>query len=132
MKDIGQHAFEVTTSRPQDDAIARVTELLAGEGFGIVSEIDVKATLQKKLGLETPAYRILGACNPDFAHRAIQADPSVGVFLPCNVVVRDLGAHRAVSAMEPRIMAQVLDHPDLSEIAGEVSRRLRAALAKLD
>ena len=131
MKTIGTHAFEVTTPLPQDDAIARVTEALAAEGFGIVSEIDLQATLRKKLGVETPAFRILGACNPGFAHRAVTADPTVAVFLPCNVVVRDDGARRVVTAMEPRIMGQVLDHPELRVLADEVSARLRAALARL-
>ncbi|MBI5168023.1 MAG: DUF302 domain-containing protein [Candidatus Eisenbacteria bacterium] len=132
MKTIGGYAIETTTARAFDDAVARVTELLAEQGFGIVTEIDLQATLQKKLGLETRPYKILGACNPKFAHRAVGAVPHVGVFLPCNVVVWDEGTHRLVTAMEPTIMAQVIEHPELRAIAGEVSALLHAALEKLD
>ncbi len=132
MKTIGGYAIETTTPRAFDDAVARVTELLAEQGFGIVTEIDLQATLHKKLGIETRPYRILGACNPKFAHRAVSAVPHVGVFLPCNVVVWDEGTHRLVTAMEPTIMAQVIEHPELRAVAEEVSALLRAALAKLD
>jgi uncharacterized protein (DUF302 family) len=131
MQTIGTYAFEVTTARPFDDAIARITELLAEQGFGVLTEIDVQATIKKKLGLDTRPYRILGACNPPFAHRALSAIPHVGVLLPCNVVVWDEGDRRVVAAMEPRVMAQVIDHPEVVAIAGEVSERLHAALAKL-
>ncbi len=131
MKTIGTYAFEVTTRRSFDDAIARITELLAEQGFGVLTEIDVQATLKKKLGQDTRPYRILGACNPLFAHRALEAIPHVGVLLPCNVVVWDEGDQRVVAAMEPLVMAQVVDHPDMRTIADEVSARLHAALEKL-
>lgn len=131
MQAIGSYAFEVTTQRSFDDAIARVTELLAEQGFGVLTEIDVKATLQKKLGLETRPYRILGACNPPFAHRALSAVPHVGVLLPCNVVVWDEGDRRVVAAMEPRVMSQIVDHPEVVAVAGEVSARLHTVLEKL-
>ena len=132
MKTIGAYAFEVTTPLSFDDAITRVTALLADQGFGVLTEIDVKATLRKKLDVETRPYRILGACNPSLAHRALTAAPHVGVLLPCNVVVWDEGDHRVVAAMEPRVMAQVIDHPEMVKIAEEASARLHAALAKLD
>lgn len=132
MRDIGEYAFEVTTLRSQDDAIARVTALLAEQGFGVLTEIDVQATLQKKLGLETRPYRILGACNPPFAHRVLAAVPHVGVLLPCNVVVWDEGDHRVVAAMEPRVMGRILDHPEVKAVADEVSARLRKVLAAID
>ena len=132
MRDIGEYAFEVTTLRSQDDAIARVTALLAEQGFGVLTEIDVQATLQKKLGLETRPYRILGACNPPFAHRVLAAVPHVGVLLPGNVVVWDEGDHRVVAAMEPRVMGRILDHPEVKAVADEVSARLRKVLAAID
>jgi uncharacterized protein (DUF302 family) len=132
MQTIGTYAFEVTTQRSFDDAIARVTELLAEQGFGVLTEIDVRATLQKKLGLDTRPYKILGACNPPFAHRALAAEPHVGVLLPCNVVVWDEGSRRVVAAMEPRVMSQIIDQPEVRAVADEVSARLHAVLAKLD
>lgn len=131
MKTVGSYAIEVTTQRSFDDAIARVTELLAEQGFGVLTEIDVRATLKKKLDLDTRPYRILGACNPPFAHRALSAVPHVGVLLPCNVVVWDEGGHRVVTAMEPRIMSQIVDDPEVQAVAGEVSARLHAVLARL-
>ena len=131
MRTIGSYAIETTTRLSFDDAIARVTELLAEQGFGVLTEIDVKATLEKKLGEKTRPYKILGACNPAFAHRALAAVPHVGVLLPCNVVVWDEGERRVVAAMEPRVMAQVIDHPEMNAIASEVSTRLHAVLGKL-
>lgn len=131
MQTVGSYAFEVTTRLSQDEAIARVTERLAEQGFGIVTEIDMQATLRKKLDVETRPYRILGACNPAFAHRALAAVPHIGVLLPCNVVVWDEGDHRVVTAMEPGIMAQLVDHPELLAVASEVSARLHTALAGL-
>lgn len=132
MKTVGQYAFETTTARSYEDTLARVTELLAEQGFGIVTEIDMKATLEKKLGVQIRPYKILGACQPKYAQRALAANPHVGVFLPCNVVVWDEGERRVVAAMEPRIMAQVIEHPELRTLADEVSAVLHAALAKLD
>lgn len=132
MQTIGTYAFEVTTRRPFEDAIARVTELLAEQGFGVLTEIDVQATLKKKLGKDVRPYRILGACNPPFADRVLAAEPHVGVLLPCNVVVWDEGAHRVVAAMEPRVMSQVVENPVVAEVANEVSARLHAVLEKLD
>lgn len=132
MKTIGSYALETTTTRSFDDAIARVTELLAEEGFGVLTEIDVKATLAKKLGIDRPAYKILGACNPPFAHRALEAEPHVGVLMPCNVVVWDEGTHRVVTAMEPKVMAQVVDAPALVAVAEEVSAKIRRVIERVD
>jgi uncharacterized protein (DUF302 family) len=131
MKTIGTYAIEVTTQRPFEDAIARVTELLGEEGFGVLTEIDVQATLKKKLGADVRPYKILGACNPVFAQRALAAEPHVGVLLPCNVVVWEEGTHRVVSAMEPRVMAQVVDHAELQAVAGEVSAKIHRVLERL-
>lgn len=132
MKTVGTYALETTTRRPFDDAVARVTELLAEEGFGVLTEIDVQATLARKLGVNRSAYKILGACNPPFAHRALEAEPHVGVLMPCNVVVWDEGSHRVVAAMEPKVMAQVVDHPGLATVAEEVSARIRRVIEKMD
>ncbi len=131
MKTIGSYAFEVTTRRSFDDAITRVTELLAAEGFGVLTEIDVKATLKKKLDLDVRPYRILGACNPPLAHRALAAEPHVGVLLPCNVVVWDEGDHRVVAAMEPRMMEGVVEDPEVLAVAREVSERLHRVLEQV-
>lgn len=132
MKTLGRHAVQVQTKRPFDDAIRQVTELLSEEGFGILTEIDVAATMKKKLDVTFRPYRILGACNPPLAHRALEADPSIGALLPCNVVVSDEGDHRLVTAMEPRVMADVLDSPTVHEIAEEVSAKLHAVLERID
>jgi uncharacterized protein (DUF302 family) len=128
MKTIGRYAIEVTTRRTFEDAIARATELLAEQGFGVLTEIDVQATMKKKLDVDVRPYRILGACNAPFAHRALAAVPHAGVLLPCNVVVWDEGDHRVVTAMEPRLMAEIVDHPEMKAVADEVSARLHAVL----
>jgi uncharacterized protein (DUF302 family) len=131
MKTVGRYALEVTTKLSYEDAIQRATELLAEQGFGVLTEIDVKATLKKKLDIDVRPYKILGACNPAFAHRALVAEPHVGVLLPCNVVVWDEGDHRVVAAMEPKIMADIVDHPEVARIAGEVSARLQRVLEQI-
>jgi uncharacterized protein (DUF302 family) len=132
MQTIGSYAFEVTTRRGFDETLVRVRESLAAEGFGVLTEIDVQATLREKLGVETVPYRILGACNPPFAHRALAVEPHIGVLLPCNVVVWDAGDHRVVSAMEPALMGSIVDSPEVSAIAREVSGRLHRVLERLD
>lgn len=131
MNTIGSYAIEITTQRPFEDAIARVTATLAEQGFGVLTEIDVQATFKKKLDLDVRPYRILGACNPHFASRAIAAEPHVGVLMPCNVVVWEEGTHRVITAMEPKIMVSVIDHPELAEVAAEASARIHAALANV-
>jgi uncharacterized protein (DUF302 family) len=131
MNTIGSYAIEVTTQRSFEDAIARVTATLAEQGFGVLTEIDVQATFKKKLDLDVRPYRILGACNPQFASRAIAAEPHVGVLMPCNVVVWEEGTHRVITAMEPKIMVSVIDHPELAEVAAEASTRIHAALANV-
>ena len=111
-------------------AIARVTEALQAEGFGIMTEIDVAATMKKKLGQEMPPYRILGACNPQFAHRALQAEPEIGALLPCNVVVRsDAAGHTIVEVMDPAAVLGLVGRPEIEPIASEVRQRLQRVLA---
>ena len=102
------YSFGKTVGTDFDQTVARVTQALAGEGFGILSDIDVAATLKKKLGIDVPAYRILGACNPQFAHRALQAEPEIGTLLPCNVVVRMHGGKTRVDIMDPLAVMQLV------------------------
>jgi len=116
------------------DAVDRTRKALADQGFGILTEIDMKATLKAKLDEDMEDYVILGACNPPLAHRAVNVDRQIGLLLPCNVVVRADPANAGrviVDAMNPAIMVQVADEPGLSEVADEAADRLRAALAAL-
>ena len=114
-----------------DEAISRVTEALGKEGFGVLTEIDVAATLRKKLGLEMPPYRILGACNPQFAHKAIEFEPQIGALLPCNVVVREDKGRTRVEIMDPQSVLQLVERPEIEGIATEVRKRLERVLASL-
>ncbi|MEV0669908.1 DUF302 domain-containing protein [Mycobacterium sp. NPDC050441] len=131
-------ALVATTRGPFDEAVARTREALADQGFGVLTEIDIRATLDAKLGggagAELGDYLILGACNPQFAQQALNALPQIGVLLPCNVVLRTGpggGAVVVVEAMNPNLMAEVTDAPALADIAAEVGRRLQAALDSL-
>lgn len=112
-------------------AISRVKDALKQQGFGVLTEIDVQATLKEKLGEEVDPYVILGACNPTLAHRALRLEPDVGLLLPCNVVVRRHENRTVVSAVDPAIIAELADHPELEEVAEEATRLLDAALDSL-
>ena len=115
-----------------DTVVARVTELLAGEGFGVLTEIDVKATLKKKIDVDFRRYVILGACNPQLAYQAMTGEPFIGVLLPCNVVVMEReGGGSIVSAFKPTAGFSLVDNPDVSPIAEEVEDRLRRVLDNL-
>lgn len=128
---MSQYAFGKTVNASFDDAVKRVTEELAKEGFGVLTEIDVAATLKKKLGKDMPPYRILGACNPQFAHRAIEAEPQIGALLPCNVVVRVDAGKTIVEAMDPNAVLQLVQRDDIAAIAGEVRARLQRVIDRL-
>ena len=107
-----------------DDAITAVTRALEQEGFGIISEINVTDTLRKKLGVEFRPYKILGACNPQFAHRALETEANIGVMMPCNVVVQDFGSYVQVAAINPLEAMKSVGNADLAEFAGTISARL--------
>ncbi len=123
-----KYVFGKTVSLAFDDAIQRVTEELAKEGFGVLTEIDVKATLKKKLNLDVAPYRILGACNPQFAHKAIEFEPQIGALLPCNVVVREDQGKTRVEIMDPQAVLQLVERPEIEGIATEVRKRLERVL----
>ncbi|MFF5783576.1 DUF302 domain-containing protein [Streptomyces sp. NPDC012693] len=112
--------------------VAAVRDALASQGFGILTEIDVTATLKAKLGHDMEDYLILGACNPPLARRALDADRTIGLLLPCNVVVRADGDRTAVQALDPGVMVTLTGLPALQEVADEATRRLDAALSTLD
>ena len=112
-----------------DEAVAKATELLAAEGFGVLTEIDVKATLKKKIDVDFKRYVILGACNPHLAHQAMSGEPFIGVLLPCNVVVMEReGGGSIVSALKPTAVFSLIDNDQVAPIAEEVEDRMRRVL----
>lgn len=125
------YTLSVTTALPFDDAVERVRGELKGEGFGVLCEIDVQATLREKLGVEGERYVILGACNPALAHRALEAEPELGVLLPCNVVVYERGGETHVSAVDAERMLSIVGNDELAPTAAEVRQRLRAVVERV-
>ncbi len=118
-----------TVAASYDETRSRVEAALAAEGFGVLTRIDVRETMKQKLGVELPRFEILGACNPPLAHRALEAVPEVGVFLPCNVVLRELPDGRTrVEAVNARAMAAAFPGGELEPVADEVGERLRRVL----
>jgi uncharacterized protein (DUF302 family) len=129
-----QHGYGFTVKTPLDyaGAIGAVTEALKGEGFGVLTTIDVQATLKARLGVESAPYTILGACNPPLAHRALAAEPEIGLLLPCNVIVYvDAGGQTTVSAIDPEVQFTVVGRDELASLAREVGAKLRRALEQL-
>ena len=115
-----------------EEAVETVTEELGKEGFGVLTEIDVQATLKKKLGEDMPPYRILGACNPPLAHQAVTAVPEIGLLLPCNVLVREDDAGKVhVSFMDPGSVLGLVDNPDVVPLAEQVKAKLERVLSAL-
>lgn len=127
------YSFDKTLSGVSfDNAVSRVTDALSGEGFGILTEIDVAGALKKKLGVDLRRYRILGACNPQLAYQALQHEDKIGTMLPCNVIVRELdGGHIEVSAVDPVASLQAVDNPKLGDIAASVRSKLQQAIEGL-
>ena len=121
----------ITVELPYADAVEQTRAALAEQGFGVLSQIDVQATLREKRGLEMEPYVILGACNPDLAHQALDIDRSIGVLLPCNVVVSARDGGSKIQILDPLIMAAVLGRDELQPIAQEAARRLQAVLDTL-
>lgn len=119
------YGFNVQMDCGFDEAVDRVTTGLQQEGFGVLSDIDVQATMKKKLDIDRLPYRILGACNPPLAHQALSADPDIGLLLPCNVVVRqEEDGKVTVAFMDPTAVLQLVDREDIAEIAGTVRGKL--------
>ena len=126
------YVLSTTLDAPFERALEQTREALAEHGFGVLTEIDVAATLKEKLGVDEPAQVILGACRPQLAHQALTAEPSVGALLPCNVVVRAAGVDRsAVEALDPATMVSVTGNDALRDVADEARRRIEAALQSL-
>lgn len=126
-----RYGFGMQLDLPYEQAIAAVTEALKTEGFGVLTTIDVRATLKAKLDIDYPPYVILGACNPPLAHRALTAEPAVGLLLPCNVVVQAAAGGSTVTIADPIAMMQLTDSPALAEVAREAKTRLERVLAHL-
>ena len=123
--------FSKKTALGFEEAIEKVTEALKIEGFGILTEIDVKETLKKKLDVDFRPYRILGACNPPFAYKALQAEDKVGIMLPCNVIVQEKENGVEIAAVDPVASMQAIDNPNLGEIANEIRKRLQRVIDSL-
>jgi uncharacterized protein (DUF302 family) len=132
MSQVGSsYTLTATTELPFDQAVVRAREELAHDGFGILCEIDVQATLKAKLGVEREPYLILGACNPPLAHAALEAEPELGVLLPCNVVVYQQNGATQIAAVDAERMLSIVDNDDLAATAAEVRRRLAAVVGRV-
>ncbi len=127
------YGFSTTlTDTTFDQAMSRTLDALKAEGFGVLSEIDVQKAMKDKLGVDMPGYRILGACNPPLAHRALQAEPDIGLLLPCNVIVREESPGRVVVGfLDPQTMVGLVGKADVKPVADEAEQRLRRACASL-
>ena len=127
-----KYYFNKSLEIPFDEAVAKVTEQLKKEGFGILTEIDVKETLKKKLDVDFKQYKILGACNPHFAYQALQKEDKVGTMLPCNVIVQEAeDGEIEVAAIDPMASMQAVQNPDLQAVAEQVQAKLRSVIAGL-
>ena len=131
MEEVKKYAFSTVLDTSYEDAIIRVKDALKQEGFGVLTEIDVKATLKQKLGIEFRKYVILGACNPPYAHRSLEADLDVGLLLPCNVIIYETDDGKAyVAAINPVSALEIIKSRELRAIAEEVSVKLKNVIEK--
>jgi len=126
-----KYGFSKVVNLSFEQALAKVTEELKKEGFGVLTTIDVKETLKKKLDVEFPRYTILGACNPPFAYRALQAEEEIGLLLPCNVIVYEKQGQTRVAAFDPMVMSAILGNRQMETIADEVKARLEQVIAAM-
>ncbi len=126
-----EYGFGATLDLPFDEAVARTKAALKDEGFGVLSEIDIRATMREKLDIDFEPYVILGACNPQLAHRALQAEHELGLLLPCNVIVHAHEGRSAVAIVDPAMMLGVVDNPALRRVADEAKARLERVAAAL-
>jgi len=129
---MSKYYFNTTVELSFDGAVAKVTDELKKEGFGVLTEIDLAGTLKKKLDVDLRPYKILGACNPPFAYKAVQAEENIGLYLPCNIIVRDVGGGKTeVSAVDPLVAMSRIENPDLERVAAEVQDKLQRMIAAL-
>ncbi len=128
---VGRYGFGIDLDRPFEEVLTAVQNALKEQGFGVLTTIDVKATLKEKLGLDMERYVILGACNPPLAHRALETEREVGLLLPCNVVVREVNGKTRVEIADPKAMLGIVGNPALDELANEARSCLERALQTL-
>ena len=130
---IMKYYFEKTTSYTFEEAVTKVTEELKKEGFGVLSEIDIHEKLKEKLGVDFRKYKILGACNPAYAYKALQKEDKIGVMLPCNVIIQENSDGTIeVAAVDPVASMAAIENPELMNIAGEVQKKLESVIDKLE
>ena len=125
------YGMSLTLNRPFDDVVTDVRDALAQQGFGVVTEVDMQETLRTKIGVDIEKQLILGVCNPTFANRALKAEPSIGLLLPCNVVIRVTDEGTLVEMIDPQFMAQVTESPEMHQVANEVTEKLNGAMESL-
>ena len=126
-----EYGFSKIVDQPFEETVEKVTEELKKVGFGVLTEIDVKDTMKKKLNIDFKKYKILGACNPPIAHKALQIEEELGLLLPCNVIIYEKNGKTAVSVFNPMIMSQLIDNKDMLAIAEEVKTKLMTVLDKI-
>jgi uncharacterized protein (DUF302 family) len=124
-------SFSRVVTLGYEEAVAKVKEALKSEGFGVLTEIDVRKTLKEKLNRDFPRYIILGACNPPLAHQVLQAEPEVGVFLPCNVLVYEEGGKTVISAMDPEAIMVIVQNEKVGQVAKQVRQKMEKVLDSL-